>query len=154
VTSSNRSTCCKAGADLITRRNADTCGDIYRAGWSIDNNQGTDPDPTYDTVSLCPYCGTRLPVQTLAPVHEDKRLIVIDLGGGVVHGVQTNIPELEGVKVVVLADRGDSDPDRDEVVIEGTNWIVYQTERVAISDCTWLLKSLTQYEFQKVEDPA
>ena len=89
----------------------------------------------------------------VGPDDEDKRLIVIDLVGGVVHGVQTNIPELDGVKVVVLADRKDSDPDRDEVVIEGTDWIVYQTERVAISDCTWLLKSLTQYESQNAEDP-
>jgi hypothetical protein len=93
---------------------------------------------------------TTVPKQqpTVGPDDEDERLIVIDLGGGVVHGVQTNIPELDGVKVVVLADRKDSDPDRDEVVIEGTDWIVYQTERVAISDCTWLLKSLTQYESQ------
>jgi hypothetical protein len=82
VTSSNRATYCKAGAHLITRCNADTCGDIDRAGWSINSNQGTDPDPAYDNISLCPYCGTRLPEQTLAPVHEDKRLIVIDLGGG------------------------------------------------------------------------
>ena len=37
---------------------------------------------------------------------------------------------------------------------QGRTSIVYQTERVAISDCTWLLKSLTQYESQKVEDPA
>jgi hypothetical protein len=28
VTSSNRPTYCKAGVDLITRCNADTCGDI------------------------------------------------------------------------------------------------------------------------------
>ena len=41
---------------------------------------------------------------TVGPDDEDKRLIVIDLGGGVVQGVQTNIPELEGVKVIVLAD--------------------------------------------------
>jgi hypothetical protein len=91
--------------------------------------------------------------QTLAMVPEEERLIVIDLGGGVVHGVETNILELQGVKVLVLGDQKDSDGDRDEVVIEGTDWIVYQTERVAISDCTWLLKSLTQYESQKVEDP-
>ena len=90
---------------------------------------------------------------TVGPDDQDERLIVIDLGGGVVHGVQTNIRELEGVKVVVLADRKDSDRDRDEIVIEGTDRIVYQTERVAISDCTWLLKSLTQYESQNAEDP-
>ena len=54
----------------------------------------------------------------------------------------------------LLGDKKDSQGDRDEVVIEGTDWIVYQTERVAISDCTWLLKSLTQYESQKLEDPA
>jgi hypothetical protein len=90
---------------------------------------------------------------TVGPDDEDKRLIVIDLGGGVVQGVQTNIPELEGVKVLVLGDQKDSQGDRDEVVIEGTDWIVYQTERIAISDCTWLLNSLTQYESQKVEDP-
>ena len=89
----------------------------------------------------------------VGPDDEDKRLIVIDLGGGVVHGVQTNIPEFQGVKVLVLGDQKDSEGDRDEVVIEGTDWIVYQTERVAISDCTWLLKSLTQYESQNAEDP-
>ena len=99
---------------------------------------------------------TTMPKQqpTVGPDDEDKRLLVIDLGGGVVHGVQTNIPELEGVKVLVLGDQKDSEGDRDEVAIEATDWIVYQTERVAISYCTWLLKSLTQYEFQKVEDPA
>ena len=70
---------------------------------------------------------------TVGPDDEDTRLLVIDLGGGVVHGVETNIPELEGVKVVVLADRKDSDGDRDEIVIEGIGRIVYQTERVAIS---------------------
>ena len=90
----------------------------------------------------------------VGPDDEDKRLLVIDLAGGISHGVQTNIPELQGVKVLVLGDQKDSEGDRDEVVIEGTDWIVYQTERVAISDCTWLLKSLTQYESQKVEDPA
>ena len=56
--------------------------------------------------------------------------------------------------MLVLGDQKDSEGDRDEVAIEGTDWIVYQTERVAISDCTSLLKSLTQYESQKVEDPA
>ena len=91
---------------------------------------------------------------TVGPDDEDKRLLVIDLGGGIVHGVETNIPEFQGVKVLVLGDKKDSQGDRDEVVIEGTDWIVYQTERVAISDCTWLLKSLAQYESQKVEDPA
>ena len=65
MTSSNRPTCCKAGVDLITQRNADTCGDIDQAGWSININQGTDPDPAYDNISLCPYCGKRLPEQTL-----------------------------------------------------------------------------------------
>jgi hypothetical protein len=78
VTGSNRPTCCKAGADLITRRNADTCADIDRAGWSINFNHGGDPDPAYDNISFYPYCGTRLPQQNLAPVHADKRLIVID----------------------------------------------------------------------------
>jgi hypothetical protein len=92
--------------------------------------------------------------QTLAPAPEDKRLLVIDLGGGIVHGVETNIPAFQGVKVLVLGDKKDSKGDRDEVVIEGTDRIVYQTERVAISDCTWLLTSLTQYAFQNVEDPA
>ncbi len=91
---------------------------------------------------------------TVGPDDEDKRLLVIDLGGGIVQGVETNIPEFQGVKVLVLGDKKHSQGDRDEVVIEGTDWIVYQTERVAISDCTWLLKSLTQYESQKVEDPA
>ena len=91
---------------------------------------------------------------TVGPDDEDKRLLVIDLGGGIVQGVETNIPEFQGVKVLVLGDKKDSQGDRDEVVIEGTDWIVYQTERVAISDCTGLMKSLTQYESQKVEDPA
>ena len=61
---------------------------------------------------------------------------MIDLGGGIDRGVETNIPEDQGVKVLVLGDKKDSQEDRDEVVIEGTDWIVYQTERVAISDCT------------------
>jgi hypothetical protein len=91
---------------------------------------------------------------TVGPDDEDTRLLVIDLAGGVVHGVQTNIPELQGVKVLVLGDQKDSEGDRAEVVIVGTDRIVYQTERVAISDCTRLLKSLTQYESQKMEDPA
>jgi hypothetical protein len=38
VTSSNRPTCGKARADLITRRNADTCGDIDR--WLAELEQG------------------------------------------------------------------------------------------------------------------
>jgi hypothetical protein len=79
---------------------------------------------------------------------------VIDLGGGVVHGVQTNIPELEGVKVVVLADRKDSDSDRDEIVIDGTDQIVYQSERIALVNCTWLLTPLAQYESRETEDCA
>jgi hypothetical protein len=91
---------------------------------------------------------------TVGPDDGDKRLLVIDLGGRIVQGVETNIPEFQGVKVLVLGDRKDRKGDRDEVVIEGTDWIVHQTERVAISDCTWLLKSLTQYESQKAEDPA
>ena len=73
---------------------------------------------------------------TVGPDDEDKRLLVIDLAGGIVQGVETNIPEFQGVKVLVLGDKKDSQGDRDEVVIEGTDWIVYQTERVAISDCT------------------
>jgi hypothetical protein len=89
-----------------------------------------------------------------AMVPEDKRLIVIDLGGGLVHGVETNIPDLDGVKVVVLADRKDSEKDRDEIVIEGTDRIVYQTERITITDCTWLLTPLKQYESRSVEDRA
>ena len=91
--------------------------------------------------------------QAVGPDDEDKRLLVIDVRGGIVQGVETNIPDFQGVKVLVLGDKRDSQGDRDEVVIEGTDWIVYQTERVAISDCTWLLKSLTQYESEKVEDP-
>ncbi len=91
---------------------------------------------------------------TVGPDDEDTRLLVIDLGGGVVHGVETNIPELQGVKVLVLGDQKDSDGDRAEIVIEGTDRIVYQTERVAISDCAWLLRPLVQYESQKVEDRA
>ena len=90
---------------------------------------------------------------TVGPDDEDKRLLVIDLGGGIVHGVERNILEFQGVRVLVLGNKKDSQEDRDEVVIEGTDWIVCQTERVGISDCTWLLKSLTQYESQKVEDP-
>jgi hypothetical protein len=87
----------------------------------------------------------------VGPDDEDRRLLVIDLGGGVVQGVETNIPELQGVTVLVLGDKKDSQGDWDEVVIEGTDRNVYQAERVAISDCTWLLKSLTQYESQKVD---
>ena len=126
MTSSNRPTYCKAGAGPITRCNADTCGDIDRAGWPSLNKE------------------TAMPKQqpAVGPDDEDKRLLVIDLAGGISHGVQTNIPELQGVKVLVLGDKKDSQGDRDEVVIEGTDWIVYQTERVAISDCTWRLKSV------------
>ena len=83
---------------------------------------------------------------TVGPDDEDKQLLVIDLGGGVVHGVQSSIRELEGVKVLVLGDQKDSEGNRDEIVIESIDQIVYQTERVAISNCTWLLKSLTQHE--------
>ena len=90
----------------------------------------------------------------VGPDDEDTRLLVIDLGGGVVHGVETNIPEFQGVKVLVLGDKKDGEGDRDEIIIEGTDRIVYQTERVAISDCTWLLRPLTQYESQEVEDRA
>ena len=90
---------------------------------------------------------------TVGPDDEDKRLPVIELGGGIVQGVEANIPEFQGVKVLGLGDKKDSQGDRDEVVIQSIDRIVYQTERVAISDCTWLLKSLTQYESQKVEDP-
>ena len=74
--------------------------------------------------------------QAVGPDDEDKRLLVIDVRGGIVQGVETNIPDFQGVKVLVLGDKRDSQGDRDEVVIEGTDWIVYQTERVAISDCT------------------
>ena len=91
---------------------------------------------------------------TVGPDDEDKRLLVIDLGGGIVQGVETNMPEFQGVKVLAPGDKKDSQGDRDEVVNDGTDWIVYQTQRVATSDCTWLLKSLTQYESQKAEDPA
>jgi len=125
------------------------CNDYCFSGPNV--NQGTYPDPAYDNLSFCPYCGTRLPERTPAPAPEDERLIVIDLGGGLVHGVETNIPELQGVKVVVLADRKDGDPGRDEIVIAGIDRIVYQTERVAISDCTWLMRPLAQYESQKAD---
>jgi hypothetical protein len=91
---------------------------------------------------------------TVGPDDKDTRLLIIDLGGGVVHGVETNIPEIQGVKVLVLGERKDSERDRDEIVIEGIDRIVYQTERVAISDCTWLLTPLKQYESQKVEGRA
>ncbi len=154
MTSSNRPTCCKAWADLIRRRNADTCSGPDRPCWSINLDQRTYPDPACDNLSFCPYHSTRLPERTPAPAPEDERLIVIDLGGGLVHGVETNIPELQGVKVLVLGDKKDSEGDRDEIVIEGTDRIVYQTERVAISDCAWLLKSLTQYESREMEDRA
>jgi hypothetical protein len=90
---------------------------------------------------------------TVGPDDEDKRLLVIDLGGGIVQGVETNIPEFQGVKVLVLGDQKDCEGDLDEIVIESIDRIAYQTERVAITDCTWLLKSLTPYESQKVEDP-
>ncbi len=92
--------------------------------------------------------------QTVGTYDEDTRLLVIDLGGGLVHGVETNIPEFQGVKVLVLGDQKDSEGDRDEVVIEGIDRIVYQTERVVISDCTWLLTPLIQYESRKEEDRA
>jgi hypothetical protein len=91
---------------------------------------------------------------TVGPDDQGTQLLVIDLGGGVVHGVETNIPELQGVKVLVLGDKKDSDRDRDEIMIEGTDRIVYQTERVAISDCTRLLTPLTQYESREMEDRA
>ena len=57
---------------------------------------------------------------TLAMVREDERLIVIDLEGGVVHGVETNIAELQGVKVLVLGAKKDSEGDRDEIVIDSS----------------------------------
>jgi hypothetical protein len=89
---------------------------------------------------------------TVGPDDEDTRLLVIDLRGGVVHGVETNVPELEGMRVIVLGDRKDSTGDREEIVIAGSDRIVYQTEHVAISDCTWLMTWLVRYESQKVED--
>jgi hypothetical protein len=52
----------------------------------------------------------------------------------------------------LLADRKDGDGERDEIVIDGTDRIVYQTERVAISDCAWLLKPLAPYESREVEE--
>jgi hypothetical protein len=90
----------------------------------------------------------------VGPEDKDTRLLIIDLGGGIVHGVETNIPEFRGVKVLVLGDKKDSEWDRDEIVIDGIDRIVYQTERVAISDCTWLLTPLTQYESREVDDRA
>jgi hypothetical protein len=59
--------------------------------------------------------------QAVGPDGGDKRLLVIDLGGGVVHGVETNIPEFQAVKVLVLGDKKDSHGDRDEIVIECTD---------------------------------
>jgi hypothetical protein len=91
---------------------------------------------------------------TVGPHDEDTRLLLIDLGGGVVKGVETNIPDFQGVKVLVLGDKKDSEGDRDEIVVDGTDLIVYQTERVAISDCTWLLTPLAQYESRETEDCA
>ena len=52
----------------------------------------------------------------------------------------------------MLASLKDSERDREEIVIDGTDQIVYQSERVAISDCAWLLKPLAQYESQRMED--
>jgi hypothetical protein len=46
---------------------------------------------------------------TVGPDDEDKRLLVIDLGDGIVRGVETNIPEFQGVKVLVLGDKKDSE---------------------------------------------
>ena len=51
---------------------------------------------------------------TVGPDDEDKRRLVIDLGGGIVHGVETNIPELQGVKVLVLGEGGTGDCRRDQ----------------------------------------
>ncbi len=85
---------------------------------------------------------------------QDTRLLVIDLAGGVVHGVETNIPELQGVKVLVLGDQKDSEADPDEIVIEGIDRIVYQTERVALSDCSWLMTPLAQYGSRETEERA
>ncbi len=82
---------------------------------------------------------------------EEERLIVIDLQGGLVHGVETNIADPEGVKVLVLASLKDSDGDCEEIVIDATDQIVYQSERVAISDCPRLLERLAQYESQRRE---
>jgi hypothetical protein len=89
---------------------------------------------------------------TNRPIPHDERLIVINLEGGLVHGVETNILDREGVKVLVLASLKDASEDRDEIVIEATDQIVSLTERVAISDCAWLLKPLAQYESQRMED--
>jgi hypothetical protein len=86
---------------------------------------------------------------TNRPIPQDERLIVIDLEGGLVHGVETNIADLEGVKVLVLAGLKDSGGDREEIVIEGTDHIVYQSERVTVSDCACLLKPLAEYESRR-----
>ena len=37
-------------------------------------------------------------------------------------------PSFRGVKSLVLGDKKDSEGDRDEIVIEGTDRIVYQTD--------------------------
>jgi hypothetical protein len=55
-----------------------------------------------------------------AAVSEDERLIVIDLVGGLVHGIKTNIADLEGVRLLVLASPKDSHRDPEEIVVDAT----------------------------------
>lgn len=80
-------------------------------------------------------------------------MTVIDIGGINLWLVQTDVSEVEGIKVPVLADRNDAVGDRDEMIIEGTGQIVYETASGAIDDCTGLLKPLTQYESQTLGGP-
>ena len=61
----------------------------------------------------------------VGPEDKDTRLHIIDLGGGIVHGVETNIPEVLAAKVPVLVDKKVSEGDRDEIVVEGTDRIVH-----------------------------
>ncbi len=75
-------------------------------------------------------------------------MTVIDIGGINLWLVQTDVSEVEGIKVPVLADRNDTVGDRDEMIIEAMGQIVYETASGAIDDCTGLLKPLTQYESQ------
>jgi hypothetical protein len=55
--------------------------------------------------------------RAVQPEPDDTRLLVIDLDGGIVHGVRTNVENLEGVKVRVPADRKDGETYRAVVVI-------------------------------------
>jgi hypothetical protein len=87
------------------------------------------------------------------PEPDDTLLLVIDLDAAIVHGVRTNVENLEAVKVLVHADRKDGEADRAVVVTEETHEIVYQTDRIAFDECAQLLTPLAQYD-SKQEDRA